>query len=107
MQSVRWGIVGTGRMASMVAGELAALGRHGIELGAVASRQLDTAQDFALRHSIPAACGSVVELAARDDIDAVYIATPHVRHCDDMLACLEGGMAGRKRVHIASMANRP
>ena len=93
MQSVRWGIVGTGRMASIVAGELAALGRRGIELGAVASRRLDTARDFALRHGIPAACDSVDELAARADIDAVYIATPHVRHCDDMLACLESGKA--------------
>jgi predicted dehydrogenase len=91
MQSVRWGIVGTGRMASMMAGELAGLGCHGTELGAVASRQLDTARNFALRHSIPAACDSIDELAARADIDVVYIATPHVRHCDDMLACLEGG----------------
>jgi predicted dehydrogenase len=93
MNTVRWGIVGTGRMAATFAGEFARLGSHGIELSAVASRHIDTARAFAARHRIATACDSVAKLAARQELDAVYIATPHVRHCEDMLTCLERGKA--------------
>jgi predicted dehydrogenase len=93
MDTVRWGIVGTGRMASVLAAEFAGLQPHGIELAGVASRNIDTAQAFATRHGIRMACDSVAAMAARDGIDAVYIATPHARHCEDMLTCLQGGKA--------------
>lgn len=93
MTGVRWGIVGTGRMAAVMAAEITALAPAGHRLAAVASRRPETGRAFAQRHAVPHCCDSVAALAARPDVDAVYIATPHSRHAADMLACIEHGKA--------------
>jgi predicted dehydrogenase len=71
---VRWGIVGTGWIANMMAPmmKLAA----GAELVAVASRKLETATQFANQHGITGAFDSWSAMLASDTIDAVYVATP-------------------------------
>ena len=48
----------------------------GVEVVAVAARELSRARDFAAQHSIPLALGSYGELIARDDIDLVYVPLP-------------------------------
>ncbi len=93
MDNVRWGILGTGRMAAIMAGELAAMRAEGIELVAVASRNVQSAQNFARRYGISKGWGSYAELAADAGVDAVYIATPHSVHHDNMLGCLRGAKA--------------
>jgi predicted dehydrogenase len=80
-------------MASTIATELAALRDEGHELVAVASRRRQTAADFAARHGIPYAIEGYDALACDGRVDAVYVATPHVLHCSNMLACLAGGKA--------------
>lgn len=86
---LRWGIVGTGTIASAFAGAIQQAPRSTIV--AVASRQQATADTFATAHEIPRAYGSYDELAAVDDVDIVYIATPHHRHHEDAIAYLEAG----------------
>ena len=72
--SLRWGIVGTGGIADWMAqmippADFAAL-------GAVSSRRLASAQEFAERHGIGKAFDSWEEMIAFDGVDAIYIATP-------------------------------
>ncbi len=59
------------------------------QLLAVASRDAARAQEFAATHDIPRFFGSYGELLADDDIDVVYIATPHPQHRDIALAAIE------------------
>jgi len=78
MAKLRWGIIGTGRIAHIFA---AGVHRsHTGELTAVASRTKSKARDFAKTHSIPQAHGSYEALLADRDVDIVYIATPHPQH---------------------------
>jgi predicted dehydrogenase len=61
----------------------------GTEAVAVASSNLERAQNFAAQHSLPLAFGSYSELIARDDIDLVYVALPpsaHLKWCTAALA---------------------
>lgn len=86
---LRWGIVGPGWIADHFA---SALRNHtDQQLVAVSSRSRDKAQAFARKWSISHACMGINELLARDDIDAVYIATPHNHHFPDGLRVIEAG----------------
>lgn len=93
-QVIRWGIIGTGRMANLLARELRALCGHGAVLAAVASRDPTRAREFADRHDVARAYASVDELAAQTDIDAVYIASPPSAHAQHVRTCI----AARKAV---------
>ncbi|MEP7246418.1 MAG: Gfo/Idh/MocA family oxidoreductase [Gammaproteobacteria bacterium] len=93
MHTVRWGILGTGRMAATLARELTAMRAEGIELVAVASRDVQKAREFAALHGIPHTWGSAADLAADREVDAVYVATPHTLHHENMLTCLRGSKA--------------
>ena len=92
-ERVRWGILGTGRMAATIASELATIRDEGHELVAVASRHLPKALEFAARHRIPRALGQYDEIMIDREVDAIYVATPHSLHAANMLACLAGGKA--------------
>jgi len=71
---LRWGIVGTGGIANYMAPMMRLAARA--ELAAVASRKIETAQQFATRHGIPRAFGSWSQMLASNSVDAVYVATP-------------------------------
>jgi predicted dehydrogenase len=58
------------------------------EIYAVGSRSLDRARAFADTYQIPQAFGSYQELAACDELDVIYIATPHDGHYENTLMCL-------------------
>ncbi|GAA4898397.1 Gfo/Idh/MocA family oxidoreductase [Tessaracoccus lubricantis] len=91
MNTVRWGIVGTGAIAHGVAGDFQFV--PGAELTAVASRTRSKAQAFATKHGVPRAYGSYAEMLQADDIDVVYIATPHPQHRDVALSAIANGKA--------------
>ncbi|MCB1624112.1 MAG: Gfo/Idh/MocA family oxidoreductase [Pseudomonadales bacterium] len=93
MELVRWGIVGTGRMATTMAAEITAMGSSSCTLTAVASRRLSSARTFADRYGAANAWGSVTELANDPTVDAVYIATPHSEHSAHMLVCIAANKA--------------
>jgi predicted dehydrogenase len=90
-QTVRWGIVGPGRIASLVIKDF--LYVTGAEAVAVASRSTERAQAFAAEHGLARAYGSYHEIMADEDIDAVYIATPHPQHHAIALAAIAAGKA--------------
>ncbi len=86
---LRWGILGAGGIASVFAKDVPAHS-SGI-IAAVGSRDLTRAQEFADKHNIAHAYGSYQELVDSPEIDAVYVATPHIRHRDDALLALRAG----------------
>lgn len=89
-RNVRWGIVGTGGIATRFARELAAV--PDARLVAVASRSEARARAFADRFAPEArAHQGVASLAADPNLDAVYVASPHTRHADDAIALLRAG----------------
>jgi predicted dehydrogenase len=86
---LRWGIVGTGGIANGMANMIKLA--DNAELGAVASRKIETAKEFATKHGIPNAFGSVPEMLASNTIDAVYVATPTaIREEVSLLAAAAG-----------------
>lgn len=88
---VRWGVLGTGGIASKFAEDLHRV--PGAQLAAVGSRAKDTAEAFAERYGFARGYGSWDELVADDEVDVVYVATPHAAHEAGALACLEAGKA--------------
>jgi predicted dehydrogenase len=90
---IRWGILGTGRMAGIMANELRGLAHQGAELVAIGSRSAASAKEFAQKFDIPRSHASHEALAADSDIDVVYIATPPSAHASNLHACLESGKA--------------
>lgn len=85
---MRWGIVGTGAIAAQFA---VAARVAGADVTAVASRSPDTGAAFARRFAIPAHVPDAAALAARDDVDVVYVATPNAAHLDGALAVIAAG----------------
>lgn len=87
---LRWGIIGTGR----IAGEFATGLRSTTDrLVAVGSRTQVGAERFGAAYDIPQRHGSYEALAADPNVDAVYVATPHNGHYTESLRCLEHGKA--------------
>lgn len=86
---ITWGILGTGDIARQMAEDLRLV--PGATLRAVASRTEDRARAFGETHGIPVCYGEYAALVQDPDIDVVYIATPHPRHCEDALLCFEHG----------------
>ncbi len=85
-----WGIIGLGRIARKFADDLRLV--PGARLHAVASTDLERAQAFAKDYDVPHAFGSYEGIVHCPDLDVVYIATPHVLHCENTVMCLENGL---------------
>jgi predicted dehydrogenase len=90
-QKVRWGVLATGGIAAQFAGDLPLV--EGAELAAVGSRSPESARAFADRFGFARAHGSYEALAADDEVDVVYVATPHAMHFDAALQILTSGKA--------------
>jgi predicted dehydrogenase len=88
-QPVRWGVLGTGGIAATFASDLRLV--EGAVLAAVGSRTAEAATSFAARHGIARAHGSWAGLAADDEVDVIYVATPHAFHHAAAAACIAGG----------------
>lgn len=88
---IRWGIVGPGRIAAKVVSDFAVV--DGAEVVAVASRSTERAKAFAAAHGIARAHGSYGAILADDEVDVLYLATPHPQHRTIAVAALEAGKA--------------
>lgn len=88
---LRWGILATGNIAHKFATGLAA-SKTGV-LAAVGSRTQESADKFGDEFSIPRRHGSYEALAADDEVDAIYVSTPHPMHKDNAILCLRAGKA--------------
>lgn len=88
MSNFSWGILGPGGIAQAFAKDLTFIEGHTI--GAVGSRSLANAQHFANTFG-GTAYGSYEELVADSGIDAIYVATPHPAHHDNVILALNAG----------------
>jgi predicted dehydrogenase len=86
---IRWGILATGNIANQFAMGLEFC--ENSELVAVASRNPDRGQAFARQHGVPIVYQSYEELASSDEVDVIYIATPHHLHHPNAKMCLGHG----------------
>lgn len=89
MQDIRWGIIGCGGIANTFAQSLCALD-SGILL-AGASRTAERASAFAEKWDMARSYSDYEALVADQDIDAVYVATTHNFHYENIKLCLENG----------------
>ncbi|MBM4154033.1 MAG: Gfo/Idh/MocA family oxidoreductase [Lentisphaerae bacterium] len=90
---MRWGIVGTGRVARLFAADLAHAA--GARVVAVASRSAARARAFADEAGLPGARAheGAAALAADPEVEIAYVASINTAHLADALACIAGGKA--------------
>lgn len=89
MMSIKWGVLGTGRIARAFSNALSYV--KDAELYAVASRNKDKSILFANEFGFLNSYGSYEELFKDDSIDIVYIATPMASHYDLCISALQNG----------------
>src|SRR6187549_1897824 len=88
---IRWGILGCGRIARKFAADLRLVADA--ELTAIASRNKETLEIFAKDFPCKHRHNSYEALAANDEVDVIYIATPHSHHYEHTLLCLNHNKA--------------
>ncbi|MEW2622710.1 Gfo/Idh/MocA family oxidoreductase [Streptomyces sp. NPDC048106] len=88
---LRWGILGTGWIAQRFTEDLLLLPGHTVS--AVGSRERRTAETFARQYGVERAWDSYERLVADDEVDVVYVATPHTYHLAHATLALEAGRA--------------
>ena len=86
---IRVGIMGAGMIAITMAKTLN--GMENARAYAVASRSREKAEEFAKENGIAKAYGSYEEMLADENVDLVYVATPHSHHYICCKMCLEAG----------------
>jgi predicted dehydrogenase len=89
--TTRWAMVGTGFMLQLIARDFGLA--EGVQLQVLVSRSEERARQAAQEHGIPESSGDLGAVLARDDIDIVYVATPHTQHASIARAALEAGKA--------------
>lgn len=89
LQKVRWGIIGLGGIAHKFANDLNLV--ESAEITAVASRNLDKAKEFGNQYCSKLAFGSYEELFQCQDVDVIYIATPHTSHKEWSIKAMNHG----------------
>lgn len=72
--TLRWGIVGTGRIANRMASMMREA--SDTELVAISSRRLVSARDFANTHGLDNAFDSWADMLEWEGVDAIFVATP-------------------------------
>ena len=85
--TIKWGIIGCGKIANKFAQDLATI--PDAEWYAVASRNQENANEFSEKYNAKKAYCSYSELAKDENVDAVYIATPHSFHKAHAILCLQ------------------
>jgi len=88
-KKIKWGIIGCGNIANKFCSDLAIV--EDAIITAVASRTIEKALNFADMHHVKKAYGSYDELFSDEDIDIVYIATPHVSHAELSIKAMKNG----------------
>lgn len=89
MQKIRVGVLSTGNIAATMAKTLGCM--EDVEMYAAASRCLEKAEAFAEEYGFEKAYGTYEEMAADENVDLVYVATPISEHCANVKMLLENG----------------
>jgi predicted dehydrogenase len=91
MKTIKWGILGAGRIAGKFAGDLKLVADA--ELIAVGSRTQQSADEFGKEFNIKNRHASYEALVNDPEVDVIYIATPHNLHYENTLLCLQHNKA--------------
>lgn len=83
---IRWGILGCGRIARKFAADLRLV--TDAELTAITSRNKETLELFAKDFPCKHLHNSYEALAANNEVDVIYVATPHSHHYEHTMLCL-------------------
>ena len=86
---IRWGILGTGKIAHQLAAALRRLPEA--DLLAAGSRSAESAARFANEFGISRCYGSYAELVSDPEVEVVYVATPHSCHAENSRLALDAG----------------
>jgi predicted dehydrogenase len=88
-KKIKWGIIGLGNIANQFAADLLVL--QDAELFAVATRDNTKAIEFAKKYHCAKSYDSYEALFQDDQVDIIYIATPHDSHAELSIKALESG----------------
>lgn len=88
---IRWGILGCGRIARKFAADLRLVADA--ELTAIASRNKETLELFAKDFPCKHLHNSYESLVTNNEVDVIYIATPHSHHYEHTMLCLNHNKA--------------
>lgn len=91
MKMLKWGILGPGFIARKFCQAVAACESQ--EVLAVGSRSRERGTAFAREFGIGTVYNDYGALAASDEVDAIYVSTPHAFHYEQALEVLEAGKA--------------
>ena len=91
VRNIRWGILGCGRIARKFASDLRLV--QDAELVALGSRNRETAEAFAKDFPAKYIHESYEALVTNNEVDVIYIATPHNFHYEQTMLCLQHGKA--------------
>lgn len=86
---IKWGILGPGNIAKKFASDLSLV--PNAVLSAVASRNLNKAEVFAKEFNAERALGSYQELFEDEEVQVIYIATPHNYHAELSIKAMNHG----------------
>jgi len=86
---IKWGIIGLGNIANQFAADLLLV--QDAALVAVASRDHNKAIEFAKKYNCTKSYDSYEALFQDDQVDIIYIATPHDSHAELSIKALENG----------------
>ncbi len=90
MNSIRWGLLSTANINQAIIPAIREAKRS--ELVSVASRTLESAENYARDWEIPQAFGSYEEMLESGEVDAVYIGLPNHLHAKWSVKALEEGV---------------
>lgn len=85
------GILGAGKIAGVMATTLGQM--EEVTCYAVAARDMERAKTFADTYQFEKAYGSYQELVEDEEVELIYIATPHSHHYEHAKLCIEHGKA--------------
>lgn len=87
-KELKWAVLGTGVIANEMAAGLQKMGRL---LYAVGNRTYEKAVAFAEKYDIRKVYHSIDEMFTDEDVDIIYITSPHNTHCGFMKKALDSG----------------
>ena len=88
MDKLNWAVFGTGVVANQMAQAMQDVGR---KLYAVGNRTHSKAVDFANKYGIEKVYDDLNDMFYDDNVDVIYITSPHNTHIDFIMKALENG----------------
>lgn len=88
MDKLNWAVLGTGVVANQMAQAMQGVG---YKLYAVGNRTHSKAVDFANKYGIEKVYDDLNDMFYDDNVDVIYITSPHNTHIDFIMKALENG----------------